>query len=61
MSAAERELPGAEVSAELISRAAETALSGAEPLQYNGYKVPLAKPLIRQALTTPRLDGVAGF
>jgi hypothetical protein len=61
VSAAERELPGAEVSAELYARAAEAALSDAEPLQYNAYKVPLTKALIRQALTTPRLDGVAGI
>jgi xanthine dehydrogenase YagS FAD-binding subunit len=60
-SAAERELLGAEVSAELFARAAEAALSDAAPLQYNVYKVPLAKALIRQALTTLTLDEVAGI
>jgi xanthine dehydrogenase YagS FAD-binding subunit len=60
-SAGERELLGAEVSAELFARAAEAALSGAEPLQHNAYKVSLAKALIRQALTTLARDGVAGI
>ncbi len=34
------------------SRAADAALAGAEPLEHNGYKVPLAKALVRRALTT---------
>ncbi|MGH8071488.1 MAG: FAD binding domain-containing protein [Candidatus Entotheonellia bacterium] len=59
-SAAERELLGAEVSAELFARAAEVALSGVEPLRYNTYKVSLAKALIRQALVSLTQDGVAG-
>jgi xanthine dehydrogenase YagS FAD-binding subunit len=50
VSAAERELLGAEVSDELFARAAEVALSGAEPLRHNAYKIALAKALIRQAL-----------
>ncbi len=50
--AAERILAGAEVSDEVITRAAEAALEGAQPLAHNGYKVPLAKALVRRALTT---------
>jgi xanthine dehydrogenase YagS FAD-binding subunit len=57
-SAAERELRGAEVSPELFTRTAEVALSGAEPLQHNAYKVSLAKALIRQALSSLVQDGV---
>jgi xanthine dehydrogenase YagS FAD-binding subunit len=49
--AAEQELRGAEVSKERIARAAEKALETAEPLQYNTYKVPLAKSLMRRALS----------
>jgi xanthine dehydrogenase YagS FAD-binding subunit len=52
VSAAEQELLGAKVSAELFTRAAEVALAGAEPLRHNAYKVSLAKALIRRALTT---------
>jgi xanthine dehydrogenase YagS FAD-binding subunit len=49
--AAERILAGAEVSDEVITRAAEAALEGAQPLAHNGYKVPLATALVRRALT----------
>lgn len=59
-SAAEQELCGAEASAELFARAADAALAEAEPLQRNAYKVPLAKNLIRRALSTVTQDGVAG-
>ena len=48
--AAETLLTGAEFSDELIARAAETALEGAQPLTHNGYKIPLAKALVRRAL-----------
>jgi xanthine dehydrogenase YagS FAD-binding subunit len=51
ISAAEQELLGAAVSAEVFGRAAEVALSGATPLRHNAYKVSLAKTLIRRALT----------
>lgn len=47
---AEQVLNGAAPSAELFSRAADAALAGATPLALNGYKVPLAKGLIKQAL-----------
>jgi len=51
VSVAEQELLGAEVGDELFARAADAALSGAELLRHNAYKVPLAKTLIRRALT----------
>jgi xanthine dehydrogenase YagS FAD-binding subunit len=59
-SAAEQELLGAEVSDALFARAAEAALSDAEPLQHNAYKVSLAKALIQRALTTLVSDKSAG-
>jgi xanthine dehydrogenase YagS FAD-binding subunit len=59
-SAAEQELLGAEANDGLFARVAEAALSGAASLQYNAYKVPLAKNLIQRALTTLTQDGVAG-
>jgi xanthine dehydrogenase YagS FAD-binding subunit len=58
-SAAERELLGAEVSDGLCARAAEVALSGAQPLSHNAYKVSLAKALIQRALTSLAQDGEA--
>jgi xanthine dehydrogenase YagS FAD-binding subunit len=48
---AERLLVGQEATAERIMEAAQTAVSGAQPLEHNGYKVPLARNLVRQALT----------
>jgi xanthine dehydrogenase YagS FAD-binding subunit len=48
-SAAEKKLAGASNDAKSWSAAADEALRGAEPLQYNAYKVPLAKGLIVQA------------
>lgn len=47
---AEQVLNGAALSDELFGRAADAALEGATPLAHNGYKVPLAKGLIKQAL-----------
>ncbi len=47
---AERMLIGAAASSEIIEIAADAALEGAEPLEHNGYKVPLAKALVREAL-----------
>lgn len=51
VAAAEQELVGAEAGEGLFARAAEVALADAEPLHHNAYKVPLAKSLIRRALT----------
>jgi xanthine dehydrogenase YagS FAD-binding subunit len=48
--AAERVLIGAEVGAEVFARAADAALDGATALAHNGYKIPLAKTLVRRAL-----------
>lgn len=48
--ASEQVLLGQEPSADLFERAADAALAGAEPLEKNGYKVTLARTLVRQAL-----------
>jgi CO/xanthine dehydrogenase Mo-binding subunit len=48
--AAEDLLRGASPSEEVLGRAAEAALEGAQPLGHNGYKVPLARALVRRAL-----------
>jgi xanthine dehydrogenase YagS FAD-binding subunit len=50
--AAEQVLIGAEASDEMFARAAGAALADATPLQHNAYKLPLARSLIRRALTT---------
>ena len=42
--------PGPRFPTESSARAAEAALEGAQPLAHNGYKVPLAKALVRRAL-----------
>jgi xanthine dehydrogenase YagS FAD-binding subunit len=47
---AERLLTGAEASAQIVARAADAALEGAQSLSHNGYKIPLAKALVRDAL-----------
>ena len=49
--AAEQALVGAEMSDELLAHVADVALAAAAPLEHNGYKVPLAKALVRRALT----------
>lgn len=48
---AEQVLTGNTPSDDLAIRAANAALAGARPLQHNGYKAPLAKTLIRRAIT----------
>jgi len=48
--AAEEFLAGKENTPATWSQAAEVALEGAEPLEQNGFKVPLAKGLIQKAL-----------
>ncbi len=48
--AADRILTGSRVTEDLASKAAEAALTGAEALQHNGYKIPLTKTLIRRAV-----------
>jgi len=49
--AAETALNGQPATPETFERAAEAALQDAHPLEHNGYKVPLARSLIRRALT----------
>ncbi len=46
----EKILTGQKFSEELAKRAAEAALAGAQPLQGNAYKVPLARNLVKRAL-----------
>jgi xanthine dehydrogenase YagS FAD-binding subunit len=48
--AAEREIDGRELTDEVASRAADVLLADAQPLRQNGFKIPLAKELIRRAL-----------
>ncbi|MFL5806105.1 MAG: FAD binding domain-containing protein [Roseiflexaceae bacterium] len=50
--AAEQALIGTEVGEKAFARAADAALADAAPLQHNAYKLPLARSLIRRALTT---------
>jgi xanthine dehydrogenase YagS FAD-binding subunit len=50
VTAAEQVLAGQAPSDELFAHAADTALAGADPLEHNGYKVLLAKTLIKRAL-----------
>ena len=47
---AEAELVGTTLDAAAIDKAAEAALEGAIPLAKNGYKIPLARALVRNAL-----------
>jgi xanthine dehydrogenase YagS FAD-binding subunit len=58
--AAEQALIGYEVSDELFARAAEVALSAAEPLPQNAYKIPLARALIRRGLATLTAGATTG-
>jgi len=48
--AAEAALVGEAAGAEVFERAAQAALEGARPLAGNGYKLPLARALVRRAL-----------
>ncbi len=47
---AEQFLIGKTLSADVLAEAARLALKGAQPLEKNGYKVPLAQTLVRRAL-----------
>ncbi|MBV8771480.1 MAG: FAD binding domain-containing protein [Deltaproteobacteria bacterium] len=47
---AERVLAGAKLDSTVAARAADLALSGAKPLADNGYKVTIAKTLVRRAI-----------
>jgi xanthine dehydrogenase YagS FAD-binding subunit len=48
--AVEAALAGRDATPEVLSEAADAALASAHPLEHNGYKVPLARNLIRRAL-----------
>jgi xanthine dehydrogenase YagS FAD-binding subunit len=54
---AELLIVGSRVNYELATRSADAALAGATPLADNGYKVPIAKTLVRRAIL--RAAGVA--
>jgi xanthine dehydrogenase YagS FAD-binding subunit len=54
---AEQALIGERVTPELVARAAEIAVASARPLEHNAYKVPLARNLVRRALSD--LSGLA--
>jgi xanthine dehydrogenase YagS FAD-binding subunit len=47
---AERLLVGQRITADLAARVGETALAGARPLSKNGYKIPLAKGVVRRTV-----------
>ncbi len=47
---AEAVLRGAKIDLNVAAKAAEAALEGARPMTHNGYKVPLAKNLVRRAI-----------
>ena len=47
---AEEFLAGKSLSADTLAEAARLALDGAQPLEKNAYKVPLAQTLVRRAL-----------
>lgn len=47
----EQMLIGQPATPELVARAAEVAVAMAQPLEHNTYKVPLARNLVRRALT----------
>jgi len=49
--AAEQLLVGQFATHDLVARAAEAAVDSAHALEHNGYKVPLARNLVRRALT----------
>jgi len=49
---AEQALIGAPLDASAVARACEAAVLGAQPLEHNGYKVPLLKGLVAEQLET---------
>jgi xanthine dehydrogenase YagS FAD-binding subunit len=49
--AAEQEIQGKQLDATTIESAARAAITGADPLAHNEYKIPLVKKLVRSALT----------
>jgi xanthine dehydrogenase YagS FAD-binding subunit len=49
---AEAALVGKQINDQTLQQVATIALDGAQPLEYNGYKVPLTQTLVRRALTS---------
>lgn len=49
--AAEQTLIGQQATPELVARAADVAVAMAQPLEHNGYKIPLARNMVRRVLT----------
>ncbi len=47
---AEKFLVGKKLSEDTLAKVAEMALDGAQPLEHNGYKVPLTQALVKRAL-----------
>jgi xanthine dehydrogenase YagS FAD-binding subunit len=47
---AEKRLIGSRLNADIAAHAAEAALKNATPLAHNGYKIPIAKALVRRAI-----------
>ena len=50
LTAVERAIVDQPLNAQTIARAGEIAIEGAEPLRYNGYKVPLMRNLVQRAV-----------
>jgi len=50
LQAVEKLLIGQKLDAKLIARAADAAVAGAKPLEHNGYKVPLVRGVVEEAL-----------
>ena len=49
--AVEKAITGKALTPEVIAAAAEAAVSGAEPLEQNAYKIPLFKGVVTESLT----------
>ncbi len=58
--AAEKLLTGRRIDDEAARSAGEAAVSGAKPLQWNAYKIPMVKNLLRKALLTLADGGQSG-
>jgi xanthine dehydrogenase YagS FAD-binding subunit len=54
---AENGLTGRRLDDDTIGLAADAAVAGARPLKHNGYKIPLAKAMVKEALESLRSSG----
>jgi xanthine dehydrogenase YagS FAD-binding subunit len=50
LTAVEQAIAGQPRSEETATRAGELAIQGAQPLRYNGYKIPLMRNLVKRAI-----------